>query len=136
MLSLSLIFQLKTKGVQFKVYPYHYWYTLHHGLKRRGRLRRAFPPYYVGSELYKWVTQVLRPSIRRERFGKAKAGKSQQKQFERSAKAVAFTIHRKGIAPNTYIPDTYEENADKIRETAGKIGQDILLDTFRLPNIG
>lgn len=99
--------------------PYHYMYTVHHGIQPLGRLRAPDkrPPY---ENLVPWAVKRFGVD---KKTGRVKAG------------AVAKKIAEQGIKPNDYIKDTLQQNEGRIQQTADIIGRSIIADLTRLPNM-
>jgi len=107
---------------RFQGVPYHYWLTLHHGLKPAGRLSRIVPGGQHNTEkLEEWVERTLFPSG--------------PKDAKKKLRAVQAKIWREGIEPNDYIELTYRQNRDRIIATQERLGQEILTELFDLPSI-
>jgi len=114
---LQIIQDATARGVRTVRGRYFYWYSVHHGLQPAGRLSNTFPPF---ENLIPWAVK---------RFG------VDEKTGRVIARKVAWKIRTKGIEPNTYLIDVMREAEDLIQKTADRIGQSIIVDLTRLPNI-
>ena len=104
------------RGKGARSYPY--WYTVHHGTKPLGRLKRIFPEPL---NLVPWVRAVK--------------GVRDPVQAKKEAYAIARNIFIKGLKPNPYLINTMNESRSRIEETATALGKAILIDLEDLPNV-
>ncbi len=96
---------------------YFYWYTVHHGLRPAGRLKRTYPPPI---NLQNWVMRAKGESIQ---------------DAPGVARKIAWNIFKEGIEPNTYLFDSLEQEQTEIQVTADKIAQDLAFNLNHLPEI-
>ena len=122
--------------------PYHYWYTLHHGFRPKGRLSQTMPKTGWLADYNSLMIGKAKQAVRNlkllaplDRWVMKKFGLVNRTEIRRKARSIAFLTWKRGRKPNPYIRKTYREKEDRIEETAQRIQQEIVLQVGRLPDV-